>query len=298
MWRTERRSRLLVVTADRSDASRPHDVSVATEGGHHNAYLGGLEGICHDRGRQKDTKSAMPRRIVAKKSIRRSFAKDHQLGASVLNDQSPAISGYFSQGSFGIAPSLEGHQDCGGLASAEWLAPRGDAEPRVSPALSFDKIYRAYFRDVCRWVRALGGPEAEREDLVQDVFVTVHRRLHSFDGQNLPGWLYQITRHRVRDHRRLRWFRIFRGSTEADGTLVSPSAGPEVALGSKQKERLLTSLLGKLPESQRSAFFLFEIEGYSGEEIASLQGVPISTVRARIYRARGKLVAQMKRLRD
>lgn len=240
----------------------------------------------------------MQRRIVAKKIFAVASPKTIQLGASVLNDPSPAISGYFSHGSFGIVPSLEGHKDCGGLASAEWTAPGDDAEPRVSSALSFDKIYRAYFSEVRRWVRALGGPEAEREDLVQDVFVTVHRRLHSFDGQNLPGWLYQITRHRVRDYRRLRWFRIFRGSTEADGTLVSPSAGPEAALGSKQKEQLLTNLLGRLPESQRSAFFLFEIEGYSGEEIASLQGVPLSTVRARIYRARGKLVAQMKRLRE
>jgi RNA polymerase sigma-70 factor, ECF subfamily len=47
----------------------------------------------------------------------------------------------------------------------------------------------------------MGAPEAEREDLVHDVFIVVHRRLHDFDGENLAGWLYQIARHRVRDFR-------------------------------------------------------------------------------------------------
>jgi RNA polymerase sigma-70 factor (ECF subfamily) len=85
---------------------------------------------------------------------------------------------------------------------------------------TFDDIYRTHFEDVRRWIRALGGPEAEREDLAQDVFLIVHRRLPDFDGQNIGGWLYQITRHRVRDFRRLRWFRLFLSKTHVDETLA------------------------------------------------------------------------------
>jgi RNA polymerase sigma-70 factor (ECF subfamily) len=166
---------------------------------------------------------------------------------------------------------------------------------------TFEEIYRTYFDEVRRWTRALGGPEAEREDLVQDVFVVVHRRLPEFDGQNVAGWLYQITRHRVRDFRRLRWFRVFLHRTQVEDVVPSSSPGPEAALGQRQQaERLaafLSQLLSRLPESQRVAFSLFEIEGYSGEEIAKLQNVPVNTVWARIHKARVKLAASAARLR-
>jgi RNA polymerase sigma-70 factor (ECF subfamily) len=175
-------------------------------------------------------------------------------------------------------------------------------DPRVRPrsppsrALIFHEVYRTYFDDVGRWIWALGGPSSERDDLVQDVFLVVHRRLHAFDGQNLAGWLYQITRHRVRDFRRLRWFRFFLTTARPDDTRASPSDGPEANLQDKETKEMLERLLARLPESQRAAFVLFEVEGYSGKEIAQLQGVPLNTVWARIHKARTKLAANLKRL--
>ncbi len=164
-------------------------------------------------------------------------------------------------------------------------------------AVAFEEIYRAYFDEVYRWTRALGGPDAERDDLVQDVFLIVHRRLPEFDGKNLAGWLYQITRHRVRDFRRLRWFRLLLSRGQVEENLVSPAIGPEAALGHKERAAVLARWLAKLPEAQRVAFVLFEIEGYSGEEISRLQGAPLNTVWARIHKAREKLVASAASLR-
>jgi RNA polymerase sigma-70 factor (ECF subfamily) len=161
----------------------------------------------------------------------------------------------------------------------------------------FDRIYRDFFDDVGRWIRALGGPEAEREDLLQDVFLIVHRRLPEFDGQNLPGWLFQITRRRVRDFRRLRWFRLFLGNSPVEDSIASPLVGPDALLGNKQTAEILARLLSTLPEHQRVAFVLFEIEGYSGEEIARIQRVPVNTVWARIHKARAKLAARATRRR-
>ncbi len=163
--------------------------------------------------------------------------------------------------------------------------------------LDFGEVYRTFFDHVCRWTRALGGPEAERDDLVQDVFLIVHRRLPDFDGKNVAGWLYQITRHRVRDFRRLQWFRLFLSSSPADDSLASFARGPETELDGKQQEAILSSLLSKLPQAQQAAFVLFEVDGYSGEEIARLQGVPVNTVWARIHKARSKLAASVTRLR-
>jgi RNA polymerase sigma-70 factor (ECF subfamily) len=191
-------------------------------------------------------------------------------------------------------------------AEARRCSPRAPATPVTSslsgpgsPAssvLQFADIYRRFLGHVGRWVRALGGPEADREDLIQDVFLIVHRRLHTFDGRNVAGWLYRITRHRVRDFRQLCWVRFFIAGLPPDDSQVSPTEGPEGELCNKEKRRLLTKLLGHLTDSQRTTFVLFEIEGYTSEEIAVLHDVCVNTVRARIHRARTKLVAELKRL--
>lgn len=178
------------------------------------------------------------------------------------------------------------------------VEPLAGRMPRPCAVPAFDEVYRTYFEDVRRWVRALGGPDGERDDLVQDVFVVVHRRLADFDGENLPGWLYQITRHRVRDFRRLRWFRLLLRGAEMHDGFASPLETPEASLRIKEKEHILKGLLLKLPESQRAAFVLFEIEGYSGEEIGRLQGVPVNTVWARIHKARARLASKAARFRQ
>ncbi len=185
----------------------------------------------------------------------------------------------------------------GGAQLEGWIAePLVRSELAPQRPLTFDDVYAQYFMEVSRWIRALGGPEADREDLVQDVFLVVHRRLADFDGENLPGWLYQIARRRVRDFRSLRWFKMSFSRSQLDDTFASPTIDPEAALSNKQSEAILMELLSRLPDSQRAAFVLFEIEGYSGEEIARVQQVPINTVWARIHTARKKLVLQVGRL--
>jgi RNA polymerase sigma-70 factor (ECF subfamily) len=177
-----------------------------------------------------------------------------------------------------------------GRAPAARVKKLGKGGAAPANALEFRAIYQDWFDQVSQWIRAMGGPEAERDDLVQDVFLVVHRRLSDFDGENLPGWLYQIARRRVRDFRRLSWVRhLLFGSVQLPESLVKEGASPAEALETQQKSLLLERLLGKLNESERAALVLFEIEGYTGEEIAQIQGVPLSTVWARVYKARKKL---------
>lgn len=161
---------------------------------------------------------------------------------------------------------------------------------RPASALDFGEIYDAWFDAVSQWIRAMGGPAADREDLAQDVFVVVHRRLPDFDGENLPGWLYSIARHRVRDFRRLLWVKHFLfGSVPLSDNLEKEGASPAETLETHQKLALLERLLDRLTELERATLVLFEIDGYSGEEIAQLLGIPINTVWSRIYKARRKL---------
>jgi RNA polymerase sigma-70 factor (ECF subfamily) len=168
-----------------------------------------------------------------------------------------------------------------------------------SSTIDFRVVYEHWFQEVSRWIRAMGGPEADREDLVQDVFVVVHRRLPDFDGNNLPGWLYQIARHRVRDFRRLSWVKhLLLGGVPLSENLATEGASPSETLEGQQKRAMLERLFEKLTESERATLVLFEIEGYSGEEIAQLQGVPLNTVWSRIYKSRKKLKGWLAKSRE
>lgn len=163
----------------------------------------------------------------------------------------------------------------------------------------FRAFYDLWFEDVARWIRALGGPAADRDDLVQEVFLVVRRRLDDFDGVNPAGWLYRITRRQVRDFRRRSWVKhIFnRWRVEDLERLQHGAGGPAAALERKEDQRVLQAILAKIREERRLAFVLFEIEGLSGEEIARIQNVPINTVWTRLYQARKDFFALAARYR-
>ncbi len=184
-----------------------------------------------------------------------------------------------------------------GTSQAERWPVEDEKRAELAPEpLEFRAIYEKWFDEVARWIRAMGGPQADREDLVQDVFLVVHRRLPDFDGQNLAGWLYQIARHRVRDFRRLSWVRhVLFGKAALSENLPMSGASPSDGAETNEKRELLERLLTKLNEHERAALVLFEIDGYSGEEIAEIQGVPLNTAWGRIHNARKKLKAQLAR---
>jgi RNA polymerase sigma-70 factor, ECF subfamily len=158
--------------------------------------------------------------------------------------------------------------------------------------MDFDAIYRAWFGQVTRWVRRLGGSANDQEDLAQDVFVIARRRLEAFDGDNLRGWLYRITRNRVRDYRRRKWYQVIRpGFVESAEMLLDHRAGPLDALETKRNWRTLQRHLLRLRDSDRVALLMLELDGHSGEEIAETLGVPLNTVWSCIRRARLQLMS-------
>jgi len=159
-------------------------------------------------------------------------------------------------------------------------------------------MYGLWAESVFKWIRALGGPEADREDIAQEVFLVASRRLHAFDGSNPGGWLYRITQRQVRDFRRRSWIkRIFtREHTDAVDALPHDDVlCPADTLERKQNQRVLFALLSKMNADRRAAFVLFEIEGLSGEEIARIQNVSVNTVWKRVHVARKEFFALVAR---
>lgn len=177
------------------------------------------------------------------------------------------------------------HRAVGSLDEA--LASRS-----VAPdACDFATVYDALFDDVLRWMAAMGAPGTDLEDLAQEVFLVVERKLSDFDGRNLQGWIYGIARKVVASHRRRAWVRslFLRRVEEASSPYVP--ATPVALLERKQAWQLVDRALARMSDKRRRVFVLFEIEGYSGEEIAALEGVPIKTIWTRLHHARKDFVA-------
>lgn len=160
--------------------------------------------------------------------------------------------------------------------------------------LVFDDVYRRWFHDVSRWVRAIGGLEADVDDLTQEVFLVVRRKLSAFDGRNLPGWLYAIAQRSVSQHRRRAWVRrFFQPPAYYLEQIIDTSPNPAEDLERKEAERLANLALRELSVPQRTAFILYEIEGYSCEEIARLEGVGVQTIYTRLHYARKEFLRRM-----
>src|ERR1022692_2854024 len=172
-----------------------------------------------------------------------------------------------------------------------------DSSSRLVRRTQFLTLYDVWCESVIRWIRALGGPEADRDDIAQEVFLVASRRLHAFDGSHPAAWLYRITQRQVRDFRRRIWIKsIFtREHTDAVDGLPDDASGPAGALEHKQSQHILLALLSKMNVDRRAAFVLFEIDGLSGEEIARIQAVPVNTVWRRLHVARKELLALVAR---
>jgi RNA polymerase sigma-70 factor, ECF subfamily len=156
--------------------------------------------------------------------------------------------------------------------------------------LDFDGVYREWFPHVVRWARALGGPSSDLDDVAQEVFVIVQRKLAAFDGENLPAWLFHITTRKVSDQRRRAWFRrVFnRHDPDALSTLRAVD-DPANDLERKRRQQTLYRILDRISDKHRTVFVLFEVEEYSGEQISEILDIPLATVWTRLHHARKQL---------
>ena len=176
-------------------------------------------------------------------------------------------------------------------------APDHDANrrrERTSP--DFDAVYRAHAQTVTRWAARLGGPGVDVEDITQEVFLVVDRRLREFrhDSQ-LSTWLFSITAKIVANDRRRRklrrwWLRLTPNAgddTAADGDT------PLEQIERRERRRQFYEALDALNERQRRVLVLFELEELSIAEIAELTGLRAGNVRVVLHRARAAFLKRM-----
>ena len=173
------------------------------------------------------------------------------------------------------------------------------AAPAERPVtgLQLDEVYRAELGFVWRSAKRLGVREAALDDVVQEVFVIVHRRLGDFEGRSaLRTWLFGITLRVVRDHKRS----VARKSPDAavdPDTLRATSAGPSESMEKKEAVRLLHAILDEMDDERREVFVMAELEQMSMPDIAGALGVNVNTAYARLRAARQTFESALARSR-
>ena len=140
-----------------------------------------------------------------------------------------------------------------------------------------EEIYRLNARTVARWAEHLGGPRLDAEEVVQEVFLVVNRRLEEFRGEaKLTTWLFRITsrvvaNHRRRLRRRCLWARLTRRVAE---TTPAPGPAPGDQLELAQAARRFQRVMDGLSDRYREVLVLFELDEMATEQIARLLDRP------------------------
>ncbi len=163
--------------------------------------------------------------------------------------------------------------------SSSALAATGASPP------SMRTVFDEHARYVIRTLRHLGVKEADVEDVAQEVFVTVHRKLPEFEGRSkLRTWLYAICLRVASDHRR-RAYVVRERVTENPPVDGGERTGDEPDL-SLESRAFVQQLLDTLDEDKRAVLVLYEIEGLTMREVAEVIGCPLQTAYSRLHAAR------------
>lgn len=166
-------------------------------------------------------------------------------------------------------------------------------------APAFAEVHRDHARFVWLALQRLGIWARDLDDTFQEVFLVVHRRLHTYDGSSpMRSWLHGICVHVASDYRR-RAHRRRESLTQDVPDLANRGveASPEdlVALG--QERHQLRRILDSMDLEKRAVFVMFEIDGLPCNEIGDCLGVPVGTVYSRIHAARQEFLRAVKRMR-
>ena len=151
----------------------------------------------------------------------------------------------------------------------------------------FVSIYRQYFDFVWSLVRRFGVSSAAADDLVQDVFIVIHSRLHTLrQPEALRSWIYGIVRRTVSDYRRSQRARLASGHALASQVDAPWVATPFDLAEQNEKVKLLFSLLEDLDEPKREVFMMVELDELTVPEVAEILQIPLNTAYSRLRAAR------------
>ena len=166
---------------------------------------------------------------------------------------------------------------------------------------AFDVLVGRYQDTIYNFMASNAGDEEVARDLAQEAFVRAFANLAGFRGDSLfKTWLFRIARNVAVDHyrrqRRRKEVQVQMGAGDDDAEEGVASLGRRgeaedglKGLIAKEMTEQVSRALQRLPEKMRIAIMLYDLEGFSCEEVAEVLGVPVGTVKSRLFNGRLRL---------
>lgn len=184
-----------------------------------------------------------------------------------------------------VTPALEPRRKSTDVPSSEARVQR------------FEAIFAAHHGFAWRTVRRLGVSDAALDDAVQEVFVIVARKLDDIEATMEKSFIFGTARRVASAVRRAN---KTRGEHLSDDVLHERAGNeptPEEHLGMRRAQAMLLEILEAMEDDVREAFILFELEGLSKSEVATILDIPEGTAASRLRRGREQFQAHAERLR-
>lgn len=155
---------------------------------------------------------------------------------------------------------------------------------------AFELLYERYHRRTYSLCLRMTGSPTEAEDLTQEVFIQLFRKISSFRGDSaFSTWLHRLTVNQVLMHFRRR--SVKNEKTSEDGEIPE-----QTVVGSANPNRMqvvdriaLRNAIAELPRGYKSVFLLHDVQGYEHEEVARQLGISVGTSKSQLHKARLKL---------
>lgn len=155
---------------------------------------------------------------------------------------------------------------------------------------AFEEIYNRHHRRVYSLCLRMLQNTAEAEDLTQEVFIQLYRKIGSFRGDSaFTTWLHRLTVNQVLMHFRKRTVK-FEKTTEEGETPVQIVPGTENSGKMPIVDKIaLENAIAQLPTGYKNVFVLHDVEGYEHEEVAKILGCSVGTSKSQLHKARLKM---------
>ena len=164
---------------------------------------------------------------------------------------------------------------------------------------SFEDLVKKYQHSVLNTIYRYIGNYNEAEDIAQDVFIKVWRKINNFKGKSkFSTWLYRIVVNQCLDYRRKKKEEVVSLDKSLDEGKVPESLTIELDFEQKRKMEILKKAIAEIPDNQRIALILAKFETKSYQEIAQIMEISISSVASLIFRAKENLKIKLVPLRE
>lgn len=189
------------------------------------------------------------------------------------------------------------------MDTSSWAEATLIERAQAQDEAAFDQIVRLYADRIYNYVRRMVGNPQDAEDITQEVFIRAYQGLSQFDGRaSFSTWLFRIATNLCIDHKRRQSRRVqtvpyhHDEGDEEEGDWEFPDTNQPSALDhllNQELQAVVEGAIERLNPKLKTVLLLYDVEGLSYEQIAETLGIPMGTVKSRLFAAREQIRKQV-----